>query len=389
MALRTPWFRERSKLFALSVIDACLVGGFTNIINDLRVGTATGVDTITLLLILSWTGLSYLCGRYSTSTKGNQGFLDIVTRTIVVALLVLAIGVIVFSWGLKSSDPRTYRGFLIPLLISASMASALSQQIGRRLIHRNVQPWLLISNSNDLSVLSNEQQDIRSIRRIPIQLIPLDTIDQAQQVITENDDSRCAGIAIGDLYGVPKSTIQQLADRRAAGLRVITLVNWCETFLHRVPPELISPEWQLRAEGFELRPGTLNWRTKRAGDLLLASMLGMAAIPIVAVCGALIWLEDHGPIFYRQRRNGINQTPIHIIKLRTMHVNAESGQARWAERNDPRITRTGQWLRRLRLDELPQLWNVIKGDMSLIGPRPERPEFDANLETEIPNYRLR
>ena len=78
-----------------------------------------------------------------------------------------------------------------------------------------------------------------------------------------------------------------------------------------------------------------------------------------------------------------------ILKLRTMRVNAESAAAQWAQRNDPRITRSGQWLRKLRIDELPQLLNVLVGDMSLIGPRPERPEIDAELERQIPNYRLR
>jgi lipopolysaccharide/colanic/teichoic acid biosynthesis glycosyltransferase len=107
------------------------------------------------------------------------------------------------------------------------------------------------------------------------------------------------------------------------------------------------------------------------------------------LCAGLIWLEDRGPVFYTQQRSGINDTTIRILKLRTMGVDAETEQARWAERNDPRVTRTGQWLRRLRLDELPQLWNVIRGDMSLIGPRPERPEIDTQLEQQIPNYRLR
>ena len=103
----------------------------------------------------------------------------------------------------------------------------------------------------------------------------------------------------------------------------------------------------------------------------------------------LIKLEDNGPIFYSQIRTGLKCKKIKIWKLRTMYVNSEDGEAKWAIKNDKRITKFGKILRKTRIDELPQLFSIIKGDMSLIGPRPERPEFDAILEKEISNYSLR
>jgi lipopolysaccharide/colanic/teichoic acid biosynthesis glycosyltransferase len=107
------------------------------------------------------------------------------------------------------------------------------------------------------------------------------------------------------------------------------------------------------------------------------------------VAALLIRLEDRGPVFYSQERTGLYGSPIRVWKLRTMRVGAEAHGARWASRNDPRITRVGVWLRRLRLDELPQLVSVLMGDMSLIGPRPERPELEETLERQIPHYRVR
>jgi len=389
MALRTPWFQERSKLFALSVLDAFWVGGFYNLITALRLGQGPGLDPIALLLICAWTGLSYLGGRYSSRVGRRESTVDIVGRTLLVVLLMLGLGVVVFSWGFKSSDPRTFRGFLIPLLGCVGVASALCQLLARQLMQRRREPWILVSSDSDLAVIAREQQGSRSSRAIPTRLVPLQQVHSLSEELETSSDLPWAGLAVGELHGVSDTLLQDLANSRAAGLRVSTLISWCETFLHRVPPELISPEWRLRAEGFELIPGSLSWRVKRLGDLVLAGLLLLLLAPVMLLCAGLIWLEDRGPVFYTQQRSGINDTTIRILKLRTMDVDAETDQARWAQRNDPRVTRTGQWLRRLRLDELPQLWNVIRGDMSLIGPRPERPEIDDQLEHQIPNYRLR
>ena len=129
---------------------------------------------------------------------------------------------------------------------------------------------------------------------------------------------------------------------------------------------------------------------KRAADLLMASILIVAAAPFVLVCAGLIRITSRGPAFYTQMRLGLLGKPFLIIKLRTMTHNCEkTSGARWAMRNDPRVTMIGKLLRLTHFDELPQLWNVLKGEMSLVGPRPERPEFIPTLEKSIPNYRRR
>lgn len=126
---------------------------------------------------------------------------------------------------------------------------------------------------------------------------------------------------------------------------------------------------------------------KRALDLVGASLLGLALVPVALFVAAAIRVSSPGPVLYRQQRVGRNRQPFELVKFRTMVVDAEAdGAERLAERGDSRMTPIGSWLRRMRLDELPQLWNVLRGEMSLVGPRPERPGFVARYLAEVPGY---
>jgi exopolysaccharide biosynthesis polyprenyl glycosylphosphotransferase len=133
-----------------------------------------------------------------------------------------------------------------------------------------------------------------------------------------------------------------------------------------------------------------NSLAKRAMDLCMAS-LGLVAIsPILGVIALAVWLEDRGPVFYRQERMGLDGRSFMMWKFRSMRTAAEASSGPvWAIRNDPRRTRLGSFLRKWSLDELPQLWNVIRGDMSLVGPRPERPTFVHEFRQKLPHYMLR
>jgi lipopolysaccharide/colanic/teichoic acid biosynthesis glycosyltransferase len=124
-------------------------------------------------------------------------------------------------------------------------------------------------------------------------------------------------------------------------------------------------------------------------DLILALALLVPATPVIAVAAILSRLTSKGPSFYRQYRVGMHGSQFTITKIRTMVADAERNGAQWASAADPRITPLGKFMRATRIDELPQLWSVLKGDMSLVGPRPERPEFVEQLAKEIPFYRAR
>src|SRR5262245_8978446 len=127
-------------------------------------------------------------------------------------------------------------------------------------------------------------------------------------------------------------------------------------------------------------------RARRLVDLTLASVLGLLASPLMLLTALAIKLDSRGPVFYMQERVGLNNTTFRIIKFRSMRVDAEANGPVWANEGDSRVTRVGRWIRKRRVDELPQLFNVIRGEMSLIGPRPERPVFIKQLEQRIPYY---
>ncbi len=128
---------------------------------------------------------------------------------------------------------------------------------------------------------------------------------------------------------------------------------------------------------------------KRLRDFVLAVAAIVLFAPLMALIALAVKLDSPGPVLFRQTRVGWKGRPYRLLKFRSMRQDAEAGGARWAELNDPRVTRVGKWIRRLHIDELPQLFNVLAGQMSFIGPRPERPEFVRYLEREIPLYPLR
>jgi exopolysaccharide biosynthesis polyprenyl glycosylphosphotransferase len=125
---------------------------------------------------------------------------------------------------------------------------------------------------------------------------------------------------------------------------------------------------------------------KRFFDVFLSLLALPIAIPIILIFAVIIKLETPGPAFFLQERVGLHGKYFKVIKLRSMEVNAEKNGAQWAKKNDPRVTKVGAFIRKTRIDELPQLFNVLKGDMSLIGPRPERPMFTAQFNEEIPGF---
>jgi sugar transferase (PEP-CTERM system associated) len=176
-------------------------------------------------------------------------------------------------------------------------------------------------------------------------------------------------------------------------LRIRTLgvhVNEISTFLERetgrVDLRSINPSWLIFADGFS-SGRRLSAFAKRAFDIGAASVLLALTLPVILVTAVAVKLESRGPAFYRQTRTGLYGAAFDIVKLRSMREDAEAGgTAKWAEANDPRITRVGRIIRTLRIDELPQLWTVLKGEMSFVGPRPERPQFVAELAKKIPFY---
>ena len=125
---------------------------------------------------------------------------------------------------------------------------------------------------------------------------------------------------------------------------------------------------------------------KRAFDIVVSAVMLVVLLPVYVVVALLVWFTSEGPIFYRQERIGLHGIPFEIIKFRTMCVHAENSTPQISVDNDPRVTRVGRWLRKYRIDELPQFWNILRGDMSIVGPRPERRYFIDQIEQVAPYY---
>lgn len=180
-----------------------------------------------------------------------------------------------------------------------------------------------------------------------------------------------------------------LLDARLAGLRLFDLGDFYEHFFFKLPIFYLKDSWFLVSRGFLILEKNAGRRLKVWADRFLAILFLIPALPFLVIAGIAIVLESGRPIFFSQERTGENGKSFMVLKLRTMIKDAEKDGARWASKNDSRITRLGRVLRVTRLDELPQLINILRGDMSFIGPRPERPVFNEMLEKEIPFYNLR
>ena len=170
-------------------------------------------------------------------------------------------------------------------------------------------------------------------------------------------------------------------------INFMDLARAYEILLHKIPIDFVSQSWFL--ENLSEGEKKIYDKLKRVVDIILAALIIAITSPLWLIFALLINSSDKGPVFYKQKRVGKDRKDFWLIKFRSMKVGAEEGKPVWAEKNDPRITKIGRFLRKTHLDELPQLLNVLKGDISLVGPRPERPEFVKKLEKEIPHYHLR
>jgi sugar transferase (PEP-CTERM system associated) len=182
--------------------------------------------------------------------------------------------------------------------------------------------------------------------------------------------------------------LRELLDCKLSGVNVLDLASYFERALGQIRLDSLKVGWLIFGEGF--RQGWGRTFVKRLFDLVAASILLLLALPVMLLTAIAIVLEDGFPVFYRQERVGRNGRLFNVIKFRSMRRDAEGdGKPRWASANDDRTTRVGRIIRKLRIDELPQLYSVLTGDMSLIGPRPERPYFVDQLTRDIPFYAVR
>ncbi len=179
----------------------------------------------------------------------------------------------------------------------------------------------------------------------------------------------------------------QFLDCKLAGIVSSDSLSFCERELGKIDISLLQPSWMLFSDGFKYSKRRLI--AKRLFDLVLASLFFLVLWPFMLLTAIAVRLDSPGPVLYHQVRVGLNGKSFRIYKFRSMRQDAEKNGAVWAKKNDSRVTRVGSFIRNTRLDELPQLYNVLAGHMSFVGPRPERPEFVTELANQIPFYETR
>jgi exopolysaccharide biosynthesis polyprenyl glycosylphosphotransferase len=239
------------------------------------------------------------------------------------------------------------------------------------------------------SLLKNIKQELLKLKDFDILG---EVLLKNNTLMNENDESINLEnhiLLIDNIDKLSESEREWLLSEKIKGRYIYTIENFYETFLEKIPIFSVTDEWFILSQGFENIFEGSYVRTRRIFDVIV-SILGMLiASPIILITAIMIKLDSEGSILFTQTRTGQYGESFTIYKFRSMKIDAEANGAKWAEKNDPRITKVGNFIRKTRIDEIPQLWNVLIGDMSFIGPRPERPEFDGQLEKKIPYYRLR
>jgi sugar transferase (PEP-CTERM system associated) len=319
----------------------------------LRSLRALGISALLLALIYAFAPAMIL----------GEGIFLVSTLVLLVAIIGWRI---VFEWVTRFAGTRER------LLLVGSGAGAM--KLAHELLDRR-------DLGVDVVGLVDEDDHIASIPGVPV----LGSIADIPAIVRARSVDRVV-VSLADARG--RLPMDKLLEMRLDGVEFDHLASVYEAYTGKIAVENLRPSWFVFRSGF--RKSRRLRTTKRLIDITVASIGFVLAMPLMVLVAIAVRLSSPGPVFYRQRRVGLDGRVFTINKFRSMWSNAEATTgAMWAKPNDTRVTRVGLFLRRTRLDELPQLWNVLVGDMSFVGPRPERPEFVTTLTQQIPFYRQR
>ena len=340
-----------------------------------------------LFSLLLYPLLGWLFGSY-TVLRWRRLTMSVLLQRLVITSVVSVMVVAIARWLINPSDSvwLVYRRVqLVWMVALTGWAFLVRLALRRGLLLSNAPRLLLLAQQNEIHAVLTAWQRVSHRQRLsPVDAQRLQRrLDQKEQplLVAVSDEMR------SDLSQQPLLESLEMRDPRV--VRSVSVLRLFEQQQERLPPRLMADisftyddlPW---AAAFSVQA-----QLKRTADLMVSALLLLLTAPLIAVAALLIWIEDRGPIVYSQQRSGWLGRPFTVLKLRTMTVQPINAPAEWTQIGDQRITAVGGVLRRLRLDELPQLLNVLNGEMSLIGPRPERPELEYQLEQSIPHYRKR
>ena len=389
----------------LASSDALLItGAFYQLLSHSEIGTPIVLGVSSFSAQFS-AGLSVatVTAMLSVGLYGQQSFMDfrlLLSKIVVASILVLMLVSFSATYWREGLDQLTdfanfpLKATLIWLVCVSVTRGTFSVTLGRGLLKRRI---LVLGNGTQAARIAKLVETGDNEHFIPVSFVevPNRTIRSPREALdwsaVETDDLLEMGYRLGaseivvaadDRRGLP---VRQLLHCKLAGIKVTDFLDFWERETRSVDLDALKPSWFFYSDGF--RCGPVDEFLKRAFDILVSSSLLALTLPLLALTACLIKLESPGPILYRQDRVGLHGRVFTILKFRSMQVDAETdGRPRWAAKGDPRITRVGAIIRKLRIDELAQILNVLRGDMSFVGPRPERPFFVAELAQSIPYY---
>ena len=351
---------------------------------------------------LLFAGLMFLCmtamGLYNARQRSRlAGLLARVAASVVAGTMLSAVVFYLFP------NMQMNRAALLYAALLAFVGSAIARIIFDRFADEVVFKRRVLVYGAGKRALSIARLRRRSDRRgfVPVGYVPADGDDMdgvpPDEIIHSSESllEACRRLRVDEIVVAMDDRrrqfpMDQLLECRLDGLEIIELISFLERETGKVRLDVLNPSWMIFSEGF--RQGRINSSFERAFDLLASTILLIVALPVMILTVLAIKLTE-GPrasIFYGQVRVGQYSRPFKVLKFRSMREDAEQdGKPQWAQKNDNRVTRVGAFIRLTRIDELPQIINVLRGEMSFVGPRPERPEFVAQLNERIPYYRER
>ena len=393
MFINIPWIKSRRKKIVAIIFDCLICYVLYNFL-FLKEFNIYPNKIVTTSFTFFWIISSYVLGRYIGSIKLSiLNILKSIIKSLFLFILCNFIYLIInwwipllFFW----NDMNAYNLVIEELnnfffritfyiFISSTLIQCLFGLITYKIYFKRKE-WFFFGTEKKYKEILEEI----NLNKQEILIRWLSNNTELNKINFEN----IKGIILGDFYIINENNLDILLKLKLKGILVESLPNWFEKKFQRIPTKVIDSKFQL-LDKIKLIEDNYQIRIKRSGDIVVSLILLISTFPIIVLISILIYLEDKGPIFYQQRRTGINGSTIQILKFRSMRIDAEKYGIQWAQKSDPRITKIGSIIRALRLDELPQLLCVLKGDMSLIGPRPERPEIEGEQLKNIPYYSSR
>ena len=386
MNFKFSWLNSRKSLIFSSLFDFLIFSFLFIEIFRKSISNETILLILGLFNIFIWINSSYVIGRYSNfQGKFFNIFFAQFLKTFLITVFNLFITLIIFKlfWNWDYMNFYSFSNFLDSLLnfykllffSSGIFQFFINLFVSKQFIKKS--SWLFIGSIEREKYLNTIIGSKTKFK-----------IFNFDKKYNEDLLFKFKGLIIDDENIFKDKNINFLFKLNNKGVKLMKTSNWCERYLNKYPSELVKVSEIIEGK-FSYNEKSFRARIKRIIESILSLIILFFTFPIILISGLLIKLEDQGPIFYTQIRNGFEGNQFKIIKLRTMIKNAEKNGEQWSNKSDKRITKIGMILRKLRIDELPQLLLVLSGEMSLIGPRPERPTIDKMLSKNIPNYDLR